>query len=145
MRHRTNRKKPLAEINVVPYIDVMLVLLVIFMVTTPLMTQGVHVNVPKAHAETLSQSNQEPIVISVDKNGFFYLNIADKPNQPISPIILANRIAAEILLAKQANQSRQVLVKGDKAVNYDKVMSAMVLLQQAGASQVGLITEPGVT
>lgn len=135
---KQRRKKLLAEINVVPYIDVMLVLLVIFMVTTPLLAEGIHVELPKAAAKVLP-TDMEPIVVTVDSKGEYYLNLAADPERPIAPSILSNRVAAE--LATGGVQKRPVLVKGDRNVAYQKVMQAMVLLQQAGATQVGLVTE----
>jgi biopolymer transport protein TolR len=131
----------MAEINVVPYIDVMLVLLVIFMITTPLLSQGVKVDLPQATAQTLS-SAKEPIVVSVDAQGNYYLNLADNPGQPIDAITLSNKVSAELRSDAQQGQTRQVLVKGDEHVDYGKVMQAMVLLQQAGAASVGLVTDP---
>ncbi len=142
MQRQRHRKKPLAEINVVPYIDVMLVLLIIFMVTTPLLTEGVKVNLPQAAAKTVDTQEQDPLVISVDAKGLYYLNVAAHPDAPLSPEDLSTRIAAELQLAKQNGKQRDVLVKGDKDVDYGKVMQAMVLLQQAGADAVGLMTSP---
>jgi biopolymer transport protein TolR len=142
MQRQRKQRKPMAEINVVPYIDVMLVLLIIFMVTTPLLTEGVKVNLPQAAAKTVDTKQQEPIVISVDAKGLYYLNINSHPDAPMVAEELANRVAAELELAKQSSKQRDVLVKGDKDVDYGKVMQAMVLLQQAGADAVGLITSP---
>lgn len=144
MRKR-ERKRPIAEINVVPYIDVMLVLLLIFMITAPLLTEGVQVNLPQAQAKTLSKEQQEPIVLSVDAQGHYFLNISEHPEEPMESNDIANRVAAELLVAKQAGQKRPVMVKGDQAVDYGKVVQAMVLLQAAGAKSVGLITAPGGT
>ncbi len=141
MNIRRERRRPMAEINVVPYIDVMLVLLVIFMITTPLLSQGVKVDLPQATAQTLS-SAKEPIVVSVDAQGNYYLNLADNPGQPIDAITLSNKVSAELRSDAQQGQTRQVLVKGDEHVDYGKVMQAMVLLQQAGAASVGLVTDP---
>jgi len=123
--------------NVVPYVDVMLVLLVIFMTTAPLLLQGVEVDLPNAKAKVISQKSEPPMVVSVDKTGNYYLNIADKPKSPITDKDLLIRIAAELTRAPK----RAVLVKGDKAVDYGKVVQAMTLLQQAGAPSVGLMTE----
>ncbi|MDF2866754.1 MAG: tolR [Gammaproteobacteria bacterium] len=142
MQAQRKRRKPMAEINVVPYIDVMLVLLIVFMVTTPLLTEGVKVNLPQAAAKTVDTKEQEPIVVSVDAKGLYYLNINSYPDTPMAVEDLATRIAAELELAKQSGKQRDVLVKGDKDVDYGKVMQAMVLLQQAGADAVGLITSP---
>ena len=136
------RNRPMSEINVVPYIDVMLVLLVIFMITAPLLSQGVTVDLPRAAAKALSAKKQEPIVVSVDSKGNYYLNVANSPNVPISAEQLLNRVAAELQVAKSAGSKQQVLVKGDRKTNYGKVVQAMVLLQHAGAHSVGLMTQP---
>lgn len=141
MINKRQRKRPMAEINVVPYIDVMLVLLVIFMVTAPLLSQGVNVNLPQAKAQTIPPAEKEPIIVSVDAQGNYYLNIATNPNQPVNAATLTSQVSAELQVAQQQGIQRQVLVKGDKNVDYGHVMQAMVLLQQAGAPSVGLITE----
>jgi len=141
MKSKIVKKRPMAEINVVPYIDVMLVLLVIFMITTPLLTQGVKVALPKAKANAIAEKHQEPIIISVDKQGLYYLNIADKPNQPMTSQALVSLVSTNLALAKEAGASRQVFIRGDSAVDYGKVVVAMTLLQQAGVENIGLITE----
>lgn len=140
LKNRKNRRSPVAEINVVPYIDVMLVLLVIFMITTPLLSQGVNVDLPHATSEPIASKKQEPIIVSIDAKGLYYLNISPNPDQPID----ASSLTAQVTTALQASSSepRQVLVKGDQSVDYGKVMQAMVLLQQAGVPGVGLITQP---
>ncbi len=140
MRSRQRRHKPVVEINVVPYIDVMLVLLIIFMVTTPLLTQGVKVNLPKAAAKAITVSDSTPIVVTVDKDGLYYLSTAAKPTKPISPVVLSNNIAAQLRFMKLTHKTRKILVRGDRDVDYGKVVRAMVLLQKAGATSVGLIT-----
>ncbi|HVE44823.1 MAG TPA: protein TolR [Gammaproteobacteria bacterium] len=134
-------RRPMAEINLVPFIDVMLVLLVIFMITAPLLTQGVKVDLPQTQAKALSPDQKEPLIVTVDSSGNFYLNISDKPNQPITARTLTFLVEPQ-LKAQQAGEQRPVLVRGDKNANYGKVMEAMVLLQQAGAKGVGLITQP---
>lgn len=134
--------RPAAEINVVPYIDVMLVLLVIFMITAPMLTQGVTVDLPKAaSSESLKSTEHEPVIVSVNQQGEFFLNIHAQPDSPIAPQALMVRVAAELELAKQNHQSINVLVKGDQGVAYGKVVAAMGLLKQAGAEQVGLLTD----
>ena len=135
-RHRI-RKKPMAEINVVPYIDVMLVMLVIFMVTAPLLTQGVQVDLPEAAAEPIDDADNEPLVVAVDAAGNLYLNVGETPDEPLDGETLAQNVAA--VLRRQPRKS--VLVRGDHAVDYGSVVSAMVLLQQAGVPNVGLVTE----
>jgi biopolymer transport protein TolR len=135
------RGAAVAEINVVPYIDVMLVLLVIFMITAPMLTQGVSVDLPKAQSETLKSTDRDPVILSVDEQGHFFLNIHTNPDEPMDPQALAVRVAAELEVAKQANQNVNVLVKGDQGVSYGKVVEAMALLKQAGAEKVGLLTD----
>jgi biopolymer transport protein TolR len=139
---RRQRRRPMAEINVVPYIDVMLVLLVIFMITAPLLSQGVEVNLPQAQASSIDDQTQQPIVVSIDSQGRYYLNTASNPQQPLSAQQLTEQVSLELQQASQQNKQRPVMVKGDKQVDYGKVVTAMVLLQQAGATQVGLVTEP---
>jgi len=138
MARQRIRKKPMAEINVVPYIDVMLVMLVIFMITAPLLTQGVKVNLPEATAEVLPADQQEPLVVNVDAEGRMYLNIGTTPNDPVDAETLVEKVAAVI----RRRRDRSVLVRGDHAVDYGTVVAAMVLLQQAGVPNVGLVTEP---
>ncbi len=141
LKRKTKRSAPIAEINVVPYIDVMLVLLVIFMITAPMLTQGVTVDLPKAISESVKSSDREPVILSVNQMGDYFLNICKTPDAPIMPEDLMVRVAAEIELARQSGQKLTVLVKGDQGVPYGKVVHAMSLLTQAGAKQVGLITE----
>jgi biopolymer transport protein TolR len=130
------RKRPMSEINVVPYIDVMLVLLVIFMITAPLLTQGVKVELPKASAKPMSSQKLKPLILTVDIQGQFYLDVGGEPNQPLDASTLVARMAAVL----QSKKGTQVLVRGDEGVSYGKVMDAMVLAQRAGAPSVGLIT-----
>ena len=140
MKYKT-RKKPMAEINVVPYVDVMLVLLVIFMITAPMLTQGVQVELPKAQANLIDSESEEPVILTVDSKGNTFLNIAEHPEKPMSKQAIAVRVAAELQLAKASGNKRQVLVKGDTQINYGAVVEAMSILQQAGAKSVGLMTE----
>ena len=138
---RKSRRGFMADINVVPYIDVMLVLLVIFMITTPLLTQGVNVNLPKTSAKALPPKQAMPLIISVTRNGQYFLNVAKNANQALSAQQLMSTINAKLTAAEKRHQHLDVYVKGDKAVEYGAVVQAMVLLQKAGADQVGLITE----
>jgi len=131
------RKRPMSEINVVPYIDVMLVLLIIFMVTAPLMTQGVKVDLPQASAEPVQQTEKEPLIVSIDVSGLYYLNVGEDPKKGIDHDMLVQRVAAVL----RYQPGTQVLVRGDAAVNYGAVVTAMALLQKAGAPSVGLVTE----
>ncbi|OGO94610.1 MAG: protein TolR [Coxiella sp. RIFCSPHIGHO2_12_FULL_42_15] len=139
--HR-QRKGPLAEINVVPYIDVMLVLLVIFMITAPLLSQGIHVNLPQASARALPSKKELPLVVSINAGGQYFLNVAEKPDVPVTEQELLYRVAALLKLAEQQHAERPVYVKGDRAVDYGRVVAVMALLQKAGANDVGLITDP---
>ncbi len=138
---RGKGKRPMSEINVVPYIDVMLVLLVIFMITTPLLSQGVHVNLPQAKAQSLSAQDAQPIIVTVDERGRYYLNVAKNPEVPMDPKQLTLQVAARLQIAQENHVKPMLLVKGDEAVNYGDVVQAMVLLQHAGAAEVGLMTE----
>lgn len=132
-----NKKRLNAEMNVVPYVDVMLVLLVIFMTTAPLLLQGVDVELPSAKAKVIETKSEPPMVVSVDKEGVYYLSISEQPFAAISAEDLQVRISAELTRTPK----RAILVKGDKSVDYGKVVEAMALLQTAGASSVGLMTD----
>jgi len=138
MRKTRLRRRPMSEINVVPYIDVMLVLLVIFMVTAPLITQGVKVELPQADAEVIAGEATEPVVITVDQFGDLYLDVGDNKNEPVDPETLMLRVRAVL----KYNPDVPIMVKGDRAVDYGRVVEAMVLAQAAGAPSVGLITVP---
>ena len=127
----------MSEINVVPYIDVMLVLLIIFMITAPLLSQGVKVDLPQVPSEPMPPTDKEPVVVSVDAEGSFYINYGDNQDKPVSPETLANRINA--LLKYQPKIP--VFVKGDTGVPYGRVVELMALLQSAGVNGVGLVTE----
>jgi biopolymer transport protein TolR len=116
----------------------MLVMLVIFMVTAPLLTQGVKVELPEADAEPMEADQQEPIVVNVDAAGNLYLNVGEDPNAPIDGETLVKTVSAVL----RRRQDQSVLVRGDHAVDYGTVVSAMVLLQRAGVPGVGLVTEP---
>jgi biopolymer transport protein TolR len=141
LRSKSKRERPISDINVVPYIDVMLVLLVIFMITAPMLSQGVTVDLPKAASQTLQPTDREPIIVSVNQQGTYFLNISSTPADPIEAQALVVRVAAELELAKQSGQKLNVLVKGDQGVAYGKVVLAMALLKQAGAETVGLLTD----
>ncbi len=138
MARQRARKRPMSEINVVPYIDVMLVMLVIFMITAPLLNQGVDVELPQADAAPMQGDQQEPLVLSVDAGGSYFLNIGSDPEQSIDAETLVLRAAAILRQKPEIT----VLVRGDAQVDYGDVVTAMTLLQQAGAKRVGLVTEP---
>ena len=135
------KRRAVSEINVVPYIDVMLVLLIIFMVTAPLLQQGVDVDLPTAPANPLDADSPEPIVISVDKQGLMYLNIAIDPDASLAAVTLVKQVKAA--LAREPK--RPVLVRGDANGPYQNVVSTLVLLQQADVGSVGLVTDPEET
>ncbi len=140
LRHqcRRHRRRAMSEINVVPYIDVMLVLLVIFMVTAPLLAEGVKVNLPQASAKPIKAPQGEPLVVSVDAKGAFYVSVGEPRNRPVDPQTLMARVAAVL----RQRPDTPVLVRGDRDTRYAQVVDAMVLLQKAGAKDVGLITQP---
>ena len=131
-------KRLMAEINVVPYIDVMLVLLIIFMITAPLLTQGIKVDLPKAGAEPMPSEDQKPLILSVDKDGRFYLNLGQDEETPIEESAVVQRVSAVL----RREPKTPVLVKADQSVPYGRVVQGMVLLQQSGAEKVGFITDP---
>jgi len=140
VRPARRKRRQMAEINVVPYIDVMLVLLVIFMITAALLRTGVDIDLPDAAAETIADSDKssEPLILTVDKDGFWYLNDGEQVDEKMDPADVQAFATAALL----HNPDRQVLVAGDKAVEYGAVMQAMVALQLAGAPEVGLMSDP---
>ena len=131
------RKRRIAEINVVPYIDVMLVLLVIFMVTAPMLTEGVQVELPQTFAKTMTKDQQEPVVVSVDAKGQYYINIGDDTDKPVAIETLVTRVAAVM----RHRPGQGIYIKGDKSVNYGAVVTVMAMLQKSGVAKVGLVTE----
>ncbi len=137
MRQRI-KKRPMSEINVVPYIDVMLVLLIIFMVTAPLLSQGIKVDLPQTASEPLPPNEKEPVIVNIDKNGNFFINYGDDQDKPVTADVLLNRVSA--LLKYQPDIP--VLIGGDANVPYGQVVQAMSLLQRAGAPSVGMMTDP---
>ena len=139
--NRGRHRRLMGEINVVPYIDVMLVLLIIFMITAPLLTQGITVDLPAAGAEPLDPDlmrDNEPLVLSIDREGQLYLNVGGDVEAPIDEQTVLARTAAVL----RRNAETPVLVKADEAVEYGRVVTGMVLLQQAGARTVGFMTGP---
>jgi len=138
LRPRIKRKrKAMVDINVVPYIDVMLVLLIIFMITTPMLTQGVKVDLPQATAQKIPPTSDRPLIITVNQSGEYFLNTQDDAKTPIS----AQNLMIQVRSALQKDKTKQVYVKGDKNANYGQVVSAMVLLQKSGVDNVGLVTD----
>jgi biopolymer transport protein TolR len=135
---KTRKRRLMAEINVVPYIDVMLVLLVIFMVTAPMLTQGIDVQLPQAAADPIvTPQDHEPLVLSIDADGDLYLSVGDDEDAPLA----AGRVVELASAVLRRNPETPVLLKADQRVPYGAVVQAMVLLQQAGAANVGFLTE----
>lgn len=137
MARGCKRRRPMGEINVVPYIDVMLVLLVIFMITAPMLSQGVKVDLPQADSQPIEQDDREPLVITVDAAGDYYLSLAAEPGNPLGPDALLAQLGE--VLTRQPGMP--VYVKGDRHVAYGKVVALMALLQQSGVPSVGLMSE----
>jgi biopolymer transport protein TolR len=135
--YQRKRRRPVAEINVVPYIDVMLVLLIIFMVTAPIVTQGVKVELPQGAAEVLPADSKPPVVASIDGDGTYYLNKGGSTNIEMDLEELATEVAAIIVTEPEC----PVVVKADRNIPYDKVIQLMVTLQGAGVPSVGLMTD----
>ena len=134
---RRKRRKLKSEINVVPYIDVMLVLLIIFMVTAPLLNLGVDIQLPQSAAKSI-QNDKEPVVVSVDREGKLFLTLAASKREPIDADTLVKKVSAFV----RENPQIPVYVAGDQAADYGKVYQAMVLLQSAGVPKVGLMSQP---
>ena len=130
------RRKPMSDINVVPYIDVMLVLVVIFMISTPLLTQGVKVELPQAETETLNVKPAEILVVKVDVNGNYYLTVGTNKEVAVERDVLVAQVEAQRALKSKLS----VLVAGDKEVRYIYIMDVLALLSQAGIPNVGLMT-----
>ncbi len=135
---RRQRKRPISAINVVPYIDVMLVLLVIFMITAPLLSQGVTVELPQAAARPLAATAKEPLIATVDASGQYYLNVGDGQQSGVDEEVLVSRVATVL----RHQPETPVMVRGDHHVNYGAVIRLMTLLQRAGAPSVGMLTDP---
>jgi len=135
--NRRTRRKPMAEINVVPYIDVMLVLLVIFMITAPMLTQGVDVELPSANASPIEDPQTEVLVASINEKGEYFIDFGgEQESLPLSE--LQDKVRKVIA----QNPRLPVLVRGDRRVAYGDVIGLMVALQAAGVPNVGLVTEP---
>lgn len=128
----------MGEINVVPYIDVMLVLLVIFMITAPLLSQGVKVELPQAQSNPVKQEASSALVVTVDAQGQYFLEHGIRPPEAFEPEALALRVAA----IRSLDAKAPVYVKGDRDVPYGKVVAVMAMMQQVGVDNVGLLTEP---
>ena len=139
MSRKHGRRKPMSEINVVPYIDVTLVLLIIFMITTPMLQTGVEVDLPRAESAMVEQKEGEPpIVISIKEQGEYYINTDGQNDELIEPEVINDRVAA-VLSNKPGTQ---VLISADKSVDYGTVVTVMAALKNAGVPTVGLMTKP---
>jgi len=131
----------MAEMNVVPYIDVMLVLLVIFMITAPMLTQGLKVELPKVDSEAMQVDSHEPIIITIKADGSYWLKQGKDDSSPI----LLEQLTESLLVHQQKNPELQVLINGDTQVPYGEVVKLMASLQKAQILRVGLLTEPSET
>ena len=137
MIRKNRRRKPMGEINVVPYIDVTLVLLIIFMITTPLLQTGVKVDLPEAESAIVEQKNEPPIVITVKEQGRYYLMIGEQEQEPVEAEAIDARVAAVL----NDKPDTQVLIEADKTVDYGTVVTIMAGLKNAGVANVGLMTQ----
>jgi biopolymer transport protein TolR len=141
--NKGRRRRLMGEINVVPYIDVMLVLLIIFMITAPLLTEGIKVELPKTNAKGMTPEmlkDVKPIILSIDATGRLFLNY----NEPQDEALDAGEVEAQTAAVLRRAPDTAVLVRGDYRVAYGEVVSAMTLLQRAGATKVGFVTQPPV-
>ncbi len=139
MSRRIKKRKPMAEINVVPYIDVTLVLLIIFMITAPLVQNGVDVDLPQANTQAVDPSDEPPVIVSINHQGQYFINIGgDDEETPVDPNILLVRVAAVL----RNNPNTPVYIRGDSSVSYGKVVTAMAALKNSGVPSVGLMTSP---
>ncbi len=140
LQHQNKRfqKRPMAEINVVPYIDVMLVLLVIFMVTTPMLAEGYKVKLPEASAKPVKKSEVKPVVVSVDNKGRLYVNLGKTPHKSVK----AKTLVKYVMDRRKKHPEVLILIKGDVNADYGKVINAMSILNDAGIDNFSLITKP---
>lgn len=142
MTGRPTRRRPMSEINVVPYIDVMLVLLVIFMVTAPILTQGVLVDLPKAPSEPIAENQDDPLVVSMRADGALFLNIGIRRNDDHGTRVTIYSLEEQAGKIIRSRPDIAVYVRADHSLDYGQVVALMTALQRAGATRVGLITEP---
>ncbi|QHS08748.1 protein TolR [Sinimarinibacterium sp. NLF-5-8] len=132
-----NKRRLSSEINVVPYIDVMLVLLIIFMVTAPMMVQGIQVDLPETTAQSMN-SDAEEVVMSVNQKGELFLSVGDDQGEPLTDDDFVEKVSAIV----RNKPEQMILVQGDSAVPYQFVANGMSLLQEAGARKIGFVTQP---
>jgi biopolymer transport protein TolR len=138
MNPRSSRRRPISEINVVPYIDVTLVLLIIFMITAPLLQTGVEVDLPQAEAKPIEEQSDPPLIVSIDADGRLFLDVGDRQDEPLQPGDLTVKVVAVL----RHKPDTSVFVRGDARVGYGKVVAVMAALKKAGIAEVGLITRP---
>lgn len=138
MNPRSSRRRPISEINVVPYIDVTLVLLIIFMITAPLLQTGVEVDLPQAEAKPVDEPSDPPLIVSIDADGRLFLDVGDRRDEPLQPEELTVKVVAVL----RHKPDTRVFVRGDARVGYGNVVAVMAALKKAGIAQVGLITRP---
>jgi len=138
---RPKRRKPMAEINVVPLIDVMLVLLIVFMITAPLMTQGIKVDLPQADAQPVEEENELTLVVSINAEGLYYISLGEVSEEDPQPVPL-ERIGEDVAKIMAQNPTVPVYVEGDASINYGLVMNLLSTLEGAGTQGVRLITQP---
>ncbi|MCL7930175.1 protein TolR [Halomonas llamarensis] len=136
--HRGGQRRPMAEINVVPFIDVMLVLLVIFMITAPMLTQGVQVDLPQVSSEPIENpEDNDPILVSVDREGNYHISLGDD-----TTAVALDDLAERVTVILERRPDTPVMVRGDRQIAYGQVVTLMSTLQRAGVANVGLISEP---
>jgi len=138
---RAKNRRLMGQMNVVPYIDVMLVLLIIFMITAPMLQQGITVDLPDVDAAPLDPAllqQNEVLILSIDSDGFFYLNLGADPESPVDDQDVLTTTAAIV----RRNPETPVVIKGDEAVNFGRVAYGLALLQRAGATGIGILTDP---
>ena len=138
MNSTRHRRKPVAEINVVPYIDVTLVLLVIFMITAPLLQTGVDVELPRTEAKVVAGDKTPPLVVTIDQQGQFFIDVGDRQDEPV----LAQALTLKVIAVLGHKPGTAIFIRGDRLVDYGKVVTVMAALKNAGVPNVGLLTKP---
>ena len=136
------RRRLMSEINVVPYIDVMLVLLVIFMITAPLLSQGIKVDLPKNPSNLLEEAQDDPLVVSIREDGVIFLNVGSLDPNEEGSAVSSDELLDQAKKVLTVRPSVPVFIRGDQSLSYGTVVDIMSVLQNAGAASVGLITEP---
>jgi biopolymer transport protein TolR len=141
-QQRPKKRRPMSDINVVPYIDVMLVLLVIFMVTAPILTQGVQVDLPKAPSEPVSEHQEDPFVVTMRQDGALFVNLGVRKASDTGTRVTIFSLEEQAAKILRARPEAPVYVRADHRLDYGQVVRVMTVLQKAGAVSVGLITDP---